>query len=138
VSFNYFISEAVFAFILDAVELVARDGWRLLPQYRFDAATGLWRHRAGTPEPPLSLLDIRFQGGAMRYAAHRHREPEGRLAAYLAEARVLLASPPPAPAEAGGADVSSARDEDEDFEHLRWFWLPGEVDAELAAHGGTT
>ena len=141
VSFNYFIGEAVFAFILDAVDLVARDGWRLLPQYRFDAATGLWRHRSGTPEPPLSLLDIRFEDGAMRYAAHRHREPEGRLADYLAEARELLASPPPTPdaaGAAGAADASSVRDEDEDFENLRWFWLPGEVAAELAAHGGST
>ena len=40
VNFNYFISEAVFAFILDAVELVASDGWRLLPHYRFEPATG--------------------------------------------------------------------------------------------------
>ena len=44
VNFNYFISETVFDYILDAVELVARDGWRLLPQYRFDPATGLWQH----------------------------------------------------------------------------------------------
>ena len=31
-----------------------RDGWRLLPHYAFEPATGLWRHRAGRPEPPLS------------------------------------------------------------------------------------
>ena len=36
VNFNYFISDAVFEFILDAVDLVARDGWRLLPQYAFE------------------------------------------------------------------------------------------------------
>ena len=39
VNFNYFISEAVFEFILEAVELVASEGWRLLPQYRFEPAT---------------------------------------------------------------------------------------------------
>ena len=44
VNFNYFISEAVFDYILRSVELVAREGWRLLPGYRFEAATGLWRH----------------------------------------------------------------------------------------------
>ena len=58
VNFNYFISEAVFSFILDAVDLVAREGWRLLPDYAFNPETGLWRHRAGHPEPPLSLHDI--------------------------------------------------------------------------------
>ena len=47
VNFNYFISETVFEHILDAVALVAREGWRLLPHYRFDPATGLWRHAAG-------------------------------------------------------------------------------------------
>ena len=48
VNFNYFISEPVFEFILDAVELVASDGWRLLPHYRFEPATGLWQHAGGT------------------------------------------------------------------------------------------
>src|SRR5450759_3034611 len=52
VNFNYFISEAVFAYILDAVDLVASDGWRLLPQYRFDPVSGLWGHRGGAVEPP--------------------------------------------------------------------------------------
>jgi selenocysteine lyase/cysteine desulfurase len=130
VNFNYFISEAVFAFILDAVDLVAREGWRLLPQYRFDPPTGLWQHRGGAAEPPLSLLDIRYEDGAMRYAAHRHREPETRLVDYLAEARALLAAPPPTPAGAADPlDVSA------DFEHLRWFWLPSEAAEELAAEG---
>jgi len=122
VNFNYFISEAVFTFILDAVELVAREGWRLLPHYRFELESGMWRHAGGTVEPPLSLLDIRYDDGAMRYAAHRHREPESRLADYLAEARSILATPPPAPPPEA-LTVSA------DFEALRWFWLPEEVAA---------
>jgi selenocysteine lyase/cysteine desulfurase len=122
VNFNYFISEAVFAFILDAVELVAREGWRLLPHYRFELESGMWRHAGGMVEPPLSLLDIRYDDGAMRYAAHRHREPESRLADYLTEARSILAAPPPAPPPEA-LTVSA------DFEALRWFWLPEEVAA---------
>ena len=47
-------------FILDAVDLVATEGWRLLPWYRFDAATGLWRHAAGLAEPPMSLDAVSF------------------------------------------------------------------------------
>jgi hypothetical protein len=130
VNFNYFISEAVFDFIVEAVDLVARDGWRLLPQYRFDPATGLWHHLGGAPEPPLSLLDVRYVDGAMRYEAHRHREPEARLAAYLSEARALLAVPPATPGLAGPLAVGA------DFEQLRWFWLPEEAADELAAAGG--
>jgi hypothetical protein len=57
----------------------------------------------------------------MTYTAHRHREPESRLADHLAEARTLLAAPiAPLPTD-GPLDVGP------DFEELRWFWLPEEV-----------
>lgn len=121
VNFNYFISESVFEYILAAVELVARDGWKLLPLYDFDPATGLWRHIDGQPEPPLSLDGIRYEAGRMVYESHRHREPEDQLAAYLDEARQLLAgSPAPAPPPESYAVGP-------DFETLRWFILPSEV-----------
>ncbi len=127
VNFNYFISEAVFAYVLDAVDLVAAEGWRLLPEYRFDPATGLWSHRGGVVEPPLSLGAIRYDDGSMRYAAHRHREPEASLAEYLAEARRILAEP-----TSTAAGVDGPLDVGTDFEQLRWFWLPAEVAHELA------
>jgi len=123
VNFNYFISEAVFSFILDAVDLVAREGWRLLPEYAFDPATGLWCHRAGRPEPPLSLHDVSYADGRMAYPAHRHREPESRLRAYLAEARAVLARPPGPLA----GPTFEASDVGDDFESLRWFLLPEDV-----------
>jgi selenocysteine lyase/cysteine desulfurase len=128
VNFNYFISEAVFDFILGAVEIVAADGWRLLPHYTFDPGTGLWRHRAGLAEPPLSLADISYADGRLRYASHRRREPESRLAAYLDEARSILAEAA-ARASSGGSADDDVRDLGltEDFEHLRWFPLPHEV-----------
>jgi hypothetical protein len=137
VNFNYFISEAVFDYILDAVDVVASDGWRLLPAYRFDPATGLWSHRGGVVEPPLSLAAIRYDDGVMRYAAHRHREPESRLADYLAEARTMLGMAPgaPRPARPGSASdaatgLAGSLDVGPDFEALRWFWLPEEMVAE--------
>ena len=121
VNFNYFISEAVFEFILDAVELVASDGWRLLPHYRFEPATGLWHHAGGTAEPPLSLRDISYDSGAMTYPSHRRMEPESALIGYLAEARRILADPPLPPTTPEHLVV------DDDFETLRWFPLPDEV-----------
>jgi len=45
--FNYFISEHVFQYILEAVHLLADHGAKLLPLYRFDPASGAWRHRDG-------------------------------------------------------------------------------------------
>ena len=121
VNFNYFIDEEVFDFILQAVEIVASDGWKLLPQYRFEPESGLWRHAAGAAEPPLSLNDISYERGRMAYAAHRHREPQSRLADYLAEARSMLRKPSSNGFKAEDPDL------DADFQALRWFPLPSEA-----------
>ena len=129
VNLNYFISEAVFDYIIRAVALVARDGWRLTPWYRFEPATGLWRHAHGAPEPPLSLHDIRYETDGLRYPAHRHREPEARLAAYLAEAERILGDPVGA---LGSPPAPETLDVDPDFESLRWFWLPEEIEVGLS------
>ena len=56
-SFNYFISETVFEYILDAVHLIADEGWKLLPLYRFDPDSGLWRHADARARMPLALSD---------------------------------------------------------------------------------
>ncbi|MFS1525747.1 aminotransferase class V-fold PLP-dependent enzyme [Microbulbifer sp. 2304DJ12-6] len=48
-NFNYFISEEVFAYLLDAVSLVAQHGWKLLPYYCFDEAQGVWRYQGKKP-----------------------------------------------------------------------------------------
>lgn len=119
VNFNYFISEAVFSYIVEAVQLVARDGWRLLGDYRFDPATGLWRHRHGPAEPPLRLRQVTYdEKGRMRYPRHHDRAPESDLQHYLQEAKTVFAAATPASGESF-VDLVSA-----DFEHLRWFDLP--------------
>lgn len=119
VSFNYFISEAVFEYIVEAVRLVARDGWRMLGLYGFNADRGLWVHRRGPVEPPLRLTQISYgPDGEMRFPRHGHTAPESALTAYLEEgASLLRATTPP--------DLSApARKVSPDFEHLRWFDLP--------------
>ena len=116
VNFNYFISATVFDYIVEAVRLVARDGWRLLGDYDFDPVTGRWTHRRGPVEPPLRLGQVRFERGRMTYPRHPDRAPESALAGYLAEAvRILEAATPPCD---DAASVSV------DFDHLRWFDLP--------------
>ena len=119
VSFNYFISETVFSYIVEAVRIVAKDGWRLLGDYRFEPATGLWRHRRGPAEPPLRLRQVTYDGqGRMQYPRHHDRAPESELQVYLAQARALLAAATPASSEPVDGLVSA------DFEQLRWFDLP--------------
>ncbi len=118
VNLNYFVDPAVTDYIIEAVRLVARDGWRLLADYRFDPVSGLWRHRDGPAEPPLRLSEVGYAGdGTMTYPRHDSTAPVEALQDYLAEARrILAAAPGPLP---DPARLSA------DFDELRWFPLPG-------------
>ena len=123
VNFNYFISEAVFGYLLDAVHLVADHGHRLLPDYRFEVARGLWRHRQGPVEPPLRLDALHYDDtGRLRYPSSHAKAGDDALAGYLEEARRLLASRPEVPDPDGQALPGLSAD----FEALRWFVLPPE------------
>jgi selenocysteine lyase/cysteine desulfurase len=121
VNFNYFISDTVFRYLVDAVALIASEGWKLIPQYRFDLATGLWRHEAGPVEPPLRLTEVGYDAsGNMTYPRHDDTAPESVLAEYLDEARALFDSLPDAGTLPQATDVLLG----EDVERLRWFDLP--------------
>lgn len=121
INFNYFISEAVFEYLVAAVELVAEHGARLLPQYRFDLATGLWRHENGPVEPPLRLTDVGYDGdGMLTFPRHDDTAPESALAGYLEEARELFAGLPDADEQPQATDVALGAD----LDRLRWFELP--------------
>ncbi len=118
VNFNYFISEEVFTYLVEAVDLIARHGWALLEDYRFDIATGLWRHRAGPVEPPLRLADVHYDAaGELISPRHDDRAEEGALVEHLAAARELLA------AAVGRAHGPEAHLPDA-LGHLQWFDLP--------------
>lgn len=124
VSFNYFISDTVFEYIVRAVTMIAEHGYKLVPQYRFSLDTGLWRHENGPIEPPMRLSQLAYDAdGRLTYPRHDDTAPESALAGYLAEAEALFAALPEPDARHAsdvlGADLVSA-----DFEHLRWFDLP--------------
>lgn len=118
VNFNYFISDAVLSYIVDAVRLVARHGWRMLGEYRFDVVTGLWHHRDGLVEPPLRLDQVTYSpDGVMEYPQHDDRAPESVLADHLREGEAIMLATVPAPDDSP-TGVSA------EFENLRWFELP--------------
>jgi hypothetical protein len=121
VNFNYFIPEEVFRFLVEAVHVIANDGYRLLPEYTFEPVSGLWEHRSGLVEPPLSLNDISYQNGEMSYATHQKTEPLSRLADYLTLAEQFFQASHPSREEIGTLPRT------EHFETLRWFWLPEEI-----------
>ena len=122
VSFNYFIDERVFEYIVSAVEFIALHGEKILPDYRFEPLTGLWHHKRGAVEPPLKLADIRYEGSRVIMPKHRERASIDELPRYLDEARAMFASrtpEPDAPRGSLGAHAIST-----EFDSLRWFWLP--------------
>jgi selenocysteine lyase/cysteine desulfurase len=119
VNFNYFISEAVFAYIVQAVDLIAKHGWRLLPEYRFDTATGRWHHRGGPVEPPMRLRQLSYDNeGVLNFPRSHDQAPEADLATYLDQAAQMFARLPAAHLVEDASLVSA------DFEQLRWFDLP--------------
>jgi len=118
VNFNYFISDTVGDYLIDAVDLVATHGYRLLGDYRFDPHTGLWHHRSGPAEPPLRLAQVRYDpDGMLTRPNHQAHAGEDALAGYLEQARALLASRPDR-LDDGPTGLPG------DFEQLRWFHLP--------------
>jgi len=127
VNLNYFVPDHVADFVIEAVELVARHGRRLLPQYRFDPATGLWRHRLATGRPARRLTDIHYDDAGVMTYPHSLTEVPDRGAAdelqtYLREAHGLLAGlpePPDEAAESAAHPCLAGLPDD-----LRWFDLP--------------
>jgi hypothetical protein len=116
-SFNPFISEDAFDYVLHAVHLVADEGWKLLPLYRFDADTGLWHHHAGDVTLPVRLRDLL---GAPRAGLEVTREPDSALARHLDAARRIIRAVEAAPPTVAVSVLPP------ELERRRWFPLPGE------------
>lgn len=57
-SLNYFTSNAEIDYIIDAVAVIAEQGFKLLPDYEVSEKTGLWHHR----HHKLNLLDLDWSG----------------------------------------------------------------------------
>ena len=121
VNFNYFIDDETFRYIVDAVALVADRGRALLPWYRFEPESGLWRHRDGVGRVPFSLYDIDYSTGTMSYDRRPKPLADGGLADHLDAARRLLDAAALDPPAAVAAPTTT-----DDFETLRWFPYPGE------------
>ncbi len=123
INFTWFLTDAVADFLIDAVRMIARDGWRLVDDYTFEPATGRWVHRDGRVPPPMSLREVSFSGGEVTWPHRRQQVTDEQLDGVLADAARILAAAGPHP---GDVEVVSLSPE---AEALRWFPLPGEVGA---------
>ncbi|MFB3079871.1 MAG: aminotransferase class V-fold PLP-dependent enzyme, partial [Lysobacterales bacterium] len=123
-NFNYFISEQEFEYLLRAIELVAHYGWRLLPYYHFDASAGVWRYQGQSGELLSSLDSLSFTD-----YCEQPRGTERNLVSLdglceLAEMELRIEN---RRGEPSVLELSEAG------ERLRWFALPQEAGADLAA-----
>ena len=122
-SFSYFISEEAFQYVIEAVHLLADHAWKLLPLYRFDPTSGLWRHREWTA-PGWAPLQASLYEPMGRLPVAGEEVLADQLTAARAIVRAVEADPP------GPLDDPPVS---EDFERIRWFPLPGEAVARLRA-----
>ncbi|MDP5052433.1 MAG: aminotransferase class V-fold PLP-dependent enzyme [Congregibacter sp.] len=112
-SFNYFISDAEFEYLLAALELVAEHGWKLLPCYRMDPKNGLWQHR-----DTVRILPVRLDPSNTDDALGIAASPAPDFAALLTQAQAVLET------GASSAHCDAAAREpimDQEPEDLRWF-----------------
>jgi len=125
VNFNYFISETVFDYIVEAIDWAGREAWRFLPDYTFDSKTGRWVHANAERSRETGLDDLRYRDGSLVYTSRRQSASEDVLSGYLAEAEQLARARNRARAP-DAALVALAPEQ----EALRWFSTAGDAPGE--------
>jgi len=121
VNFNYFIHPDEYAFVVQAVNLVAVYGYAMLPYYRFDLDTGLWTHRDGNPYRPTSLADLQLDASGVTMPPPAPQLEDHDPAAVLDTARAILDR------AISATPTSTHQPIADEAESWRWFPLPHEV-----------
>ncbi|MCA0891963.1 aminotransferase class V-fold PLP-dependent enzyme [Microbulbifer agarilyticus] len=106
-NFNYFLDEETVDYLIEAIELIAEHGHRMLPFYQYDTAAGVWRYQGQEPIAPLDLT-LDMSGEAPSKVTLPLQE-------YLAKARQIIANPP--------GEICAQPILSKEGEVLRWFKL---------------
>lgn len=116
INFNYFISEEVFQYIVQAIDMVATHGWRMLPYYKFEESSAIWRFQNQEVALAASLDQFDASGEAV---AGIDRQPMPLQGSLLAAKQEMLR-------EHNEESVYQLQFPAE-LETLRWFVLPQEI-----------
>ena len=87
VGFHYAMDDLEAAFVMDAVEFIADQGYRFLPLYRFDSGTGMWSHREYRETHAAFSLDAALEAAGCDETALPAETRSRNYAECLAEAR---------------------------------------------------
>lgn len=135
ISFPYFMTDDV-DYVVKAIEFVASDGWKFLPQYRFNHKSGTWTHTTRFTKFPNRKWLLNFQIGrtaspiATASAAAPVSESSGPLDLMahrlenFTQAAQLAAESVKNPGRVAGTAAQMLEDA---YEALRWFVFPSEA-----------
>jgi len=120
ISFGYYDSEATFNYVVQAVLLLAREGWRALVDYTCDPCTGKWTNIRGTaPAPTIDLLNQPSAAPTL---------PESVYGDQLAMAAQVLGG-------CAGRCAQVVPEMPSDGLRNKWFWMPSEIGQLLTQRG---
>jgi selenocysteine lyase/cysteine desulfurase len=117
VSLHYVMDDIEVDFILNAIEFVADQGYRFLPQYNFDIHSGAWQHKADSGYLEGFSLDAALDCGAYQSRALSEGERKLLYSAYLHEARTLSA-------ELASEQAPEEHSLEAELETLKFFSVP--------------
>ncbi|XP_071940981.1 uncharacterized protein [Antedon mediterranea] len=141
----YFASYEVVDYILNAIEDVAKNGWKLLPQYIYDVKSGSWVHRlqgetTKTHDVVLdSLHNVNYHNGKLQHqkCPYTIKHEYGKVRSqtfqkYLSDARKLYHRAATQAQENSKRDALTMESRGVDS-NLVWFMQPHEAQTLLTA-----
>ena len=133
---SYFTSDPEIAFIMEALKMVATEGWKLLPQYKMNIETGEFRHYSNMLSRDRNRLhSIRYTDGKMHMNERRISGPGTFPQNYsdsLKHARNLFNQARKMAQKTNLVDQGFGFDERSD--KVRWFMIPNEAQDLLRGH----
>lgn len=138
ITLPFFMSDLEVGFILEALKMVATEGWKLLPQYEIDMKTKEWRHHSNSLAKERKFLGaIRYIDGKMLFSDRRISGtgvyPQN-YADCLQTARNLFNRSRKMAIRATPSENLNLKLKKETEERLRWYMLPGEAHELLLGH----
>uniref|UniRef100_A0A336LW84 CSON006245 protein n=1 Tax=Culicoides sonorensis TaxID=179676 RepID=A0A336LW84_CULSO len=138
ITLPFFMSDNEVGFILEALKMVATEGWKLLPQYEIDVKTKEWRHHSNSLAKERKFLStIRYIDGKMLFTDRRISGAGTYPQSYsdcLQTARNLFNRSRKMAIRATPSDSLNLKLQKETEERLRWYMLPGEAHELLLGH----
>jgi selenocysteine lyase/cysteine desulfurase len=117
ISLHYAMDDIEVNYILDAIEFVAREGYRFMPLYDFDMHTGAWLHKADCVCLEGFSLDAALECRGYQSRALSEGERKTLYGAFLSEAQQLAC-------DLAAEQAPEEHLLDEELEELKFFSVP--------------